>query len=144
MYQNASRNDDLVKSFSQIEVDTSNGIFKKKNHYNASDLIDFYENMRFTIPFVVYRMMDKWPILDFFAAYCGHLINNLIIVIVAINYSVSILMCFNVFCVCYLYMRATIELNKKSLQNFRETGIQSQCDLKMVQIISRRFQHEAF
>jgi hypothetical protein len=109
----SSRN--KLKSFSSIEVDTTNQVYKRKHHYSQSDLVDLYENLRFTRPFMIYRSMKLWPIFDFLAAYCGHLINNLIIVIIAININVSLYMCFNVMCVCYLYMMATIQLNKKSI-----------------------------
>jgi hypothetical protein len=88
-----------------------NTVYKKKTWYSHKDLIDFYENTRFTGPFMIYRHMHLWPYVDFIATY-GHLFSNLTIIFVAINYSVSLFMLFNVTCVCLFYCLATHRLNK--------------------------------
>jgi hypothetical protein len=48
--------------------DDSNNVYVKKSKYFKKDLIDFYEAHRFTMPFMVYRNVEWWPIMDEFAA----------------------------------------------------------------------------
>jgi Ni/Fe-hydrogenase subunit HybB-like protein len=92
---------------------------------------------------MVYRFMRFWPILDALALY-GHIINNLIIVYLALKYNISIFMCFNIFCVCYFYMMSTYRLNQRANKNAYRSGVQSQCDLKMAQLITKRFKNDSF
>jgi hypothetical protein len=113
-----------------MEVDENNSVYKIKAWYHYKDLIVFYENIRFTGPFIIYRKMHWWPYIDFVATY-GHLFNNLTIICVAINFSVSFFMCFNVACVCLFYCLATHRLNTMAERNYINSGLQSQCDLKM-------------
>ena len=101
------------KTFDDLEVDVTNSVYKKKSEYSYRDLIDFYENIRFTGPFMIYRYMKWWPYIDYLATY-GHLFNNFTIIYVAINYGVNLYMCFNVVCVCLFYCLATIRLNRKA------------------------------
>lgn len=96
----------------------STTIYTKREHYTHEHLIQFYEGLRFTTPFMVYRAMNLWPVLDFLAQY-GHLFNNLIIVVIACNYSVSIFMCFQILCVCYLYAAATARLNWAARKSYK-------------------------
>lgn len=110
--------------FDDLEVDENNTVYKKKSKYTNRDLIEFYENTRFTGPFMIYRSMKWWPIIDFIATY-GHLFNNLTIIYCSINYSVSFFMIFNVTCVCMFYCLATIRLNKKAEENYVNSGLQS-------------------
>lgn len=126
-----------------MEVDVNNSVYKKKSSYSDKDLKDFYESTRFTGPFMIYRKMSWWPYIDFIATY-GHIFNNLTIIYVAINYSVSFFMIFNVTCVCMFYCLATHRLNKKAEQNFINSGLQNQCDLKMAQIITKKYKSESF
>jgi hypothetical protein len=118
------------EDFDDMEIDVTNSVYKIKSWYSYKDFIDFYENIRFTRPFMVYRYMHWWPYIDFVATY-GHFFNNLTIIYVAINFSVSFFMCFNVTCVCCFYCLATHRLNKMAEQNYINSGLQSQCDLKM-------------
>mmetsp|Transcript_21580 Transcript_21580/g.33240 ORF Transcript_21580/g.33240 Transcript_21580/m.33240 type:complete len:435 (-) Transcript_21580:108-1412(-) len=120
-----------------------NSVFKKKSVYSFQDLVDFYEKTRFTLPFLVYRKMGWWPFFDSVATY-GHIFNNITIIYIAINFSVSAFTCLNVLCVCYFYMMATLHLNRKAAKNFEESGLQSQCDLKFSQLITRRYKKESF
>lgn len=92
---------------------------------------------------MVYRLMDYWPIFDTIASY-GHILNNITIVVIAINLNVSVLMLFNVVCVCLFYMMATQKLNKKADKNFKESGLNSQCDLKLASLITKRYKKESF
>lgn len=123
--------------------EANSGAFKKKNVYHYTDLIDFYERTRFTLPFMVYRAMNFWPLFDLVATY-GHLLSNFIAVYVAINISVSFFMAFNILCVCCFYMIATHRLHQRAHLNFDRSGLQSQCDVKMAQIITKRYKSESY
>ena len=81
-----------------------------KKTYSHLDLMDMYESIRYTTPYVVYQWIDYWPLFDIMASY-GHIFNNMIIVLIAINYNVSFFMCFNVGCVCLFYSIATYKVN---------------------------------
>jgi hypothetical protein len=96
--------------------------FFRKSSYNEKDLRDFYENIRFTTPFMVYRNMEWWPYIDILASY-GHFISNFIIMYSSIYLNVSLLMMFNVCCVCIFYGQATYKLNQKATFFFRDSGI---------------------
>jgi len=140
---NAAAGAESEIDMSSIQVESGSGIYKIKHQYSFQDLVDFYEKTRFTLPFIVYRKMNLWPYFDSMASY-GHIINNLTIIVIAINFSVSAFTCFNVCCVCYLYAMATIHLNNKAVKNFEQSGLQSQCDLKLSSLITRRYQKESF
>jgi hypothetical protein len=96
--------------------------FFRKTSYNSKDLRDFYENIRFTTPFMIYRNMEWWPYIDILASY-GHFFSNFIIMYSSINLNVSLLMLFNVCCVCIFYGQATYKLNQKATYFFRDSGI---------------------
>ena len=98
------------------EDDYDNIAFKKKTKYDYQDFIDYYEKMRFTLPFMVYRAMKWWPTLDIIATY-GHLFSNGIMVYIAVNWSVSFFMCFNIICICLFYFMITQKLNKIAKEN---------------------------
>ena len=105
--------------------------------------MDIYENIRFTTPFVVYKWMDYWPLFDIMASY-GHIVNNMIIVLIAINYNVSLSMCFNIGCVCLFYSIATYRLNQKAMMCYKESGLQSQTDLKIAKMVTKNYKTSAF
>jgi hypothetical protein len=69
-----------------------------KESYTHLDVLEHYETVRFTPAFQAYKMIDWWPIMDNIAIY-SHIFSNLIIVVIAINYSVSFFMFFNICCV---------------------------------------------
>ena len=85
------------------KVRRNNGLSNLSYVYDFENLIDFYERVRFTLPFMVYRAMKFWPVFDSIALY-GHVISNGILMYIAINMSNSFYMCFNVLCVCMFYM----------------------------------------
>jgi hypothetical protein len=102
-----------------------------------------YENIRYTSEYVVYQWMDYWPYFDIMASY-GHILNNSIIVIIAIYYNVSFFMCFNIGCVCLFYSVATWKLNKKAMMCYQESGLQSQTDLKIAKMVTKNYKTGAF
>jgi hypothetical protein len=104
------------------EEDLENVIFKKKHSYHFQDLIDYYEKQRFTLPFMVYRAMGWWPTLDILATY-GHGFSNGIIVYIAINWSVSFYMAFNIIAICLFYYKLTSKLNNGATKNLYRSGL---------------------
>jgi len=111
---------------------------KGPGEYSDLDFIQFYEEVRFSTPFMVYRKMAWWPWIDFFALY-GHLINNMIIVCLAIYVNVSVVMFFNLLCMCLLYMTTTRAIHGYTGNLRKRTGLLTQCDLKMAQMITKRY-----
>lgn len=91
--------------------------FVKKDKYSRFDFIDHYEHIRYSAPFLVYRWSDYWAVFDFIAQY-GHIVNNLIIVVVALYVRVSLYMWLNVICLCIFYSFAVNRLDKKAQAEF--------------------------
>lgn len=100
------------------------GIFRKKKVYYYQDLIDYYENVRFTMPFMVYRAIDWWPMLDLFATY-SHVLSNGIIVYIAVNLSVNFYMTINIFCICLFYASVSSRVHSKATDIAKRSGMQS-------------------
>jgi hypothetical protein len=97
-------------------------VFKKKTSYHFTDLIEFYEKTRFTIPFLVYRSMNLWPYIDYFAQY-GHVMTNFAIVYIAINLSNSFFNCFNILCVCLFYLISAQVVHNRAHTNYDRAGL---------------------
>ncbi len=104
-------------------ADTKSGVFKKKKVYEQKDFVDFYESVRFSLPFMVYRAMNRWPLFDFLATY-GHIINNLAVIYVATQLNVNFYMFFNVCSVCYFYSVATVRLSADADKLTASAGLQ--------------------
>lgn len=102
--------------------DDSYNIFKKKTSYHFTDLIDFYEKTRFTVPFMIYRGMKLWPYFDYVALY-GHVLSNFAIVYIAINLSNSFYNCFNILCVCLFYLISAQVVHNRAHTNFDRAGL---------------------
>jgi len=105
--------EELVDALERKEDETEDdykGIFLYKKHYRQEDLINLYEHLRFTMPFMVYRAMNFWPVIDFMCLY-GHCVNNLIIITLAIYYNVNFVMFVNICCMCIFYLLAAIRIN---------------------------------
>jgi hypothetical protein len=135
----------LNEAFHKKEEDDANykGIFVIKKKYKQEDLINLYENLRFTTPFVVYRFMKFWPIMDFICLY-GHFLNNLIIIYVAIYYNVNFVMFVNICCMCIFYLLTTIKMNNTANRLALECSLQTQCDLRLASIVSKKYKEETF
>jgi hypothetical protein len=119
-----------------VEVGFS-GKFNRKSHYCALDFKDHYENRRYTTEFMVFKKISWWPYIDIFASY-GHLINNFVIVWVAINFSVNLYLAFNLVCVCAYYSIAALRLQSRAERNYRLSGLLGQTDLNSAGAISRQ------
>lgn len=46
-------------------------IFKRRVIYTRDDLIDFYEGVRFSLPFLAYKMLNWWSFFDAIARYAN-------------------------------------------------------------------------
>jgi hypothetical protein len=114
-----------------------------RNTYKQEHLIDLYENLRFKLPFMVYRKIKYWPIMDFICTYC-HFVNNIIIILLAVYYNVNVVMFVNIVCMCILYMVTTINANSISNKISLENSLQSQCDLRLASIVSKKYHQEIF
>lgn len=92
---------------------------------------------------MVYQAMAWWPVLDALAQY-GHVLHNFIIVWLAIDYNVSFYMCFNLCCVCVFYTRAVYRLQKRATESHKLSGLQSQTDLNIASMVTKRYKIGAF
>jgi hypothetical protein len=55
--------DETGKGNKQNENFSNNKYFKKDVYYEI-DLLDTFENRRFTGPFIIYKLLDYWPLID--------------------------------------------------------------------------------
>jgi len=93
-----------------------------KKKFNKFDFLDYFESKRFSTVFMTYRWMDYWAFFDTLAQY-GHIFNNFIIVIIAIEFHVTFFMAFNICCVCLLYTLSTLRLSKRAYNNYIHSGL---------------------
>jgi len=124
------------------DFDDEGIVFVRQQEYSKRDFIRFYENLRFTMPFFIYRQLAWWPWIDHLALY-GHIINNSIIVCLSIYYNVNVIMFFNLCCMCRMYWLTTYNIHKFTDDLRRATGLMTQCDLKMAQQVTKRYKKEA-
>lgn len=82
--------------------------------------------------------MDWWPVFDTIAIY-GHLVHNLLIVVLAINWNVSLFMLLNLSTVCIFYMLATYRLQRRASEISKQYGLQSQCDLSYANMATKAY-----
>jgi len=74
---------DDSSSESELEnrIDQNDGlqesIYKKRIYYTRQDLIDFYEGVRFTAPFMAYRAVKWWSFLDLIAMYANIIVTGI-------------------------------------------------------------------
>ena len=61
----------------------------------------------------MYQMIEWWGVFDALASY-GHLLSNLIIVVVATHFATTFFMAFNLGCVCTFYAVATVKLSRRA------------------------------
>jgi len=90
--------------------------------YTKFDFLGFFEAKRYDRAFLAYRLMDYWPYFDAVATY-GHLFTNLIIVVTACYVQVTMLMAFNIICVCLFYSLATVRIGKVACDSYTESGL---------------------
>ena len=76
-------------------------------------MLERYERRRYDAPFAMYKMIEWWGVFDALASY-GHLVSNLIIVVIATNFATTFFMAFNLCCVCIFYAVATVKLSRRA------------------------------
>jgi len=119
------------------------GVRQRTQRLNKLDFLEFYELFRYDPGYLAYKRMSWWPFYDFCATY-GHFFTNLLIVIISTQVAVNFYMLLNVILVCFLYTHATVRLSKCSQEYFQQSGMQSQIDLQMASLISKKYQKGAF
>jgi len=97
---------------------------KENKIYREKDLYEFYEARRFTVPFMVYRLVDYWHIFDKIAE-GGHIVNNLIVILIGIYSNVSFYLFFNLLCICIFYSLASYRVSQRARLNQRTSGLQT-------------------
>ena len=106
-------------------------------------MIDFYEGVRFTLPFIVYRWIDYWFIMDALAKYANALV-SFCYVYVCFYMKVNLFNCFNIFLLITLFFNVTIRVGRRAENIQKVAAVQSQCDVQMARIITKRYKKEAF
>jgi hypothetical protein len=103
-------------------------IYKKRKYYTATDLIDFYEGVRFTLPFMVYRKIKWWNTIDIMAKYANIFVTG-IYVYVAFFVSVDLWSCVNLFLLGAYFSFVTRQVGRRAEVIQKVSGVQSQCDV---------------
>lgn len=111
--------------------------------YTKQDFLEHYEDRRFTLPFMVFKVVDYWPIFDQIALY-GHFFPNFIVVICAIHFNVSFFMGFNIACICTFYTVSILRLQARAAKNFRLSGMLQQTDLNNACATTKQFKIGGF
>ena len=91
----------------------------------------------------MYQSLGSWPLTDVVAQY-GHVVNNGIVILMAIRYHVTFYMGFNLICVCLYYTIATVRLSRRAHYNYQLSGLQSQTDLRLAKMITKSYKVGSF
>ena len=86
--------------------------------------------------------MDHWPTFDFIATNF-HFLSNLTIVIMAWSFETNGVMLLNIIIVVIFYRCSASRLLSVSRGIKRNTGILTQCDLKMAEKVTRIYKRES-
>ena len=143
MQHDFSAREKLMPTIEQNDLEGTSSKYVRKKVYQKFDLLDRFENGRYSTEFMVYKMINWSPFLDTLAIY-GHFVSNFIIVYLALNFSVSFFMLFNLICVCLYYTVASRKLQTRAMNDYYESGLQSQTDLAFAYIITKKFKISAF
>lgn len=106
---------DLFKSQKSLKPTNANKNTGKKE-YTDIDLEKKYDDLRFKLEFIAFKMMAWWPVMDNLAVY-GQLINTGLIVYVSISEQVSFYMFFNLLCIAIQFVIGVYQLYKRSNSN---------------------------
>jgi hypothetical protein len=93
-----------------------------KKEYNDYDLLKKYDDLRFRLEFLAFRMMAWWPMFDNIAMY-GQLVNTGLIVYVSISEQVSFYMFFNLVCIAIQFVIGVYQLYQRSSANIAQAGL---------------------
>lgn len=97
-------------------------IYKKRNQYSEYDMIQFYEGVRFTLPFIVYRHIHWWRIMDVIAKYANIFISGCY-VYVCFYMKVNLFNCFNIFLLISFFFMVTIKVGRKAERIQKISGV---------------------
>ena len=106
-------------------------------------MIDFYEGVRFTLPFIVYRWIDYWFIMDAIAKYANILVCSCF-VWVCFYMKVNLFNCFYLFLLISFFFNVTIRVGRRAENIQKVAGVQSQCDIQIARLVTKRYKKEAF
>jgi hypothetical protein len=95
------------------EEDDELAIYRKKKDHTFRDLIDFYEQQRFTIPFMVYRNIKYWNFLDLVARYANIIVTGIYIYI-AFFYRVDFFSLLNLLILGSFFSFVTFHVGRRS------------------------------
>ena len=85
-------------------------------------MIDFYEGVRFTLPFIVYRWIDYWFIMDVLAKYANGLV-SFCYVYVCFYMKVNLFNCFNIFLLISFFFMVAIKVGRKAERIQKISGV---------------------
>lgn len=118
-------------------------MYTKRASYTQDDLINFYEGVRFTVPFMTYRLIHWWGFYDVVAKYANLFVTGMYIY-VAFYRQVTIAMCVNLCLLGSYFMFVTRNVGKRAEIIQKVSGVQSQCDVEMARLVTKRYKKEAF
>ena len=113
-------------------------VYKKRSQYSEYDMIQFYEGVRFTLPFLVYRHVHWWRVLDVIAKYANIFVSGCY-VYVCFYMKVNLFNCFNIFLLISFFFMVTIKVGRKAERIQKISGVQSQCDLQMARMVTKMY-----
>lgn len=116
--------------------DAQDSPYKHYEKYYAKDLIEFYEAMRFTIPFIVYRKQKWWNFFDVIAQFSNIVIAG-IYMYLALFEEVNLAMAIQICVLCVFFTTVVNEVGKRAIKIRNTSGVQTQVDLKMAQLITK-------
>lgn len=98
----------------------------------------YWINMQEDAAFSAYKMLDWWPVLDFLCTY-SHLLTNFIFIAIALWWKITIYSFVLVSSTCLFYVLLAYRANKRAMDTYFESGLLTQCDLKMAGLITKKF-----
>lgn len=107
-----------------IKQDKNKQSFTIKSEYKKRDFFLFFEDIQYTTPFIVYRLIDYWNYLDSFAEY-GHMINHFFIFYLAIFRYLSFYNFINLLYIVIFYVIVSYKARNRGIINKTVSGLQS-------------------
>lgn len=117
-------------------------VFKKRKYYTHIDLIEFYEGVRFTIPFMTYRNLRWWSTLDIIAKFANLFVTG-IYIYVTFYQEVNFFSLVNLWLLGQYFFNVTRRVGQLSEKIQKATGLQAQSDVQMARLITKRYKKEA-
>jgi hypothetical protein len=128
--------EDYDQEIDQNEMQES--VYKKRKVYSQYDLVEFYEGVRFTLPFMIYRKIEWWNTLDIIAQYSNIFVTG-IYAYVAFFMQVNLFSCINLFFLGYFFFSVTKGVGYRTQIIQKSSNVQSQCDIRMAKMVTKRY-----